>query len=184
MKPELKYVELKSGYSDDGPAWIGMVEFSKSGKSIYFNGHSFIGNGHGVSIDIETREVYWITGIKKNGENRHWAGSGKIMIDKDVVEEYLKIIDSPKLDKTKFEIVEIEKTDKRRFVAIENATIESAEILNKYSDLTNLSISELKKVIESLKSRESRTNPNNGRKYITVKILEAEELLEKIQNKI
>ncbi len=184
MKPELKYIELKSGYSDNGPAWIGMVEFSKSGKSVYFNGHSFLGNGHGLSIDIETREVYWITGIKKNGENRHWAGTGKIMIDKEVVEDYLKIIDSTKLDLTKFEIVEIGKTDKKRFVTIENATIESAEILDKYSDLTNLSVKELIKVIESLKRRESRTNPNNGRKYLTVKILEAQELLEKLQNRI
>jgi len=29
MKSEIKYIELKSGYHDDGPAWIGMVEFSE-----------------------------------------------------------------------------------------------------------------------------------------------------------
>lgn len=34
MKQELKYIELKSGYNDDGPAWIGYVEFSKFGKTI------------------------------------------------------------------------------------------------------------------------------------------------------
>ena len=32
MKTQLKYIELKSGYSDDGPAWIGKVEFSKPEK--------------------------------------------------------------------------------------------------------------------------------------------------------
>jgi hypothetical protein len=36
MKQELRYIELKSDYNDDGPAWIGYVESSKSGKTIYF----------------------------------------------------------------------------------------------------------------------------------------------------
>lgn len=30
-------MELKSGYSDNGPAWTGRVEFSKSGQTIYFD---------------------------------------------------------------------------------------------------------------------------------------------------
>jgi hypothetical protein len=33
---EIKYIELKTGYSDYGPAWIGRVKKSKSGKTIYF----------------------------------------------------------------------------------------------------------------------------------------------------
>nr|WP_321519067.1 hypothetical protein [uncultured Bacteroides sp.] len=31
MESQIKYIELKTGYADDGPAWIGKVEFSKSG---------------------------------------------------------------------------------------------------------------------------------------------------------
>jgi hypothetical protein len=32
----LKYIELKSGYSnDDGPAWIGYVTPSKTGRTLY-----------------------------------------------------------------------------------------------------------------------------------------------------
>ena len=41
------YIELKTGYSDDGPAWIGYVQTSKTRKTIYFNDHAFqknIGN--------------------------------------------------------------------------------------------------------------------------------------------
>jgi hypothetical protein len=38
MRPELIYVEFKTGYSDRGPAWIGKGEYSKSGRMIYFNG--------------------------------------------------------------------------------------------------------------------------------------------------
>jgi hypothetical protein len=120
MKSEIKYIELKSGYSDDGPAWIGMVDFSKSGQTIYFNNQAFKGNGHGECRDLETGERYWISGIKKNGYNRHWAGKGKISIDKKVIEDYLHIIGETELDPNRFEIVEIAKTDKQKFVAIEN----------------------------------------------------------------
>lgn len=32
MINDLMYIELKTGYSDDGPAWIGYVRTSKSKK--------------------------------------------------------------------------------------------------------------------------------------------------------
>ena len=41
MINNLMYIELKTGYSDDGPAWIGYVKTSKSKKTIYFNDHAF-----------------------------------------------------------------------------------------------------------------------------------------------
>lgn len=47
MINNLMYIELKMGYSDDDPAWIGYVKTSKSKKTIYFNDHAFqknIGN--------------------------------------------------------------------------------------------------------------------------------------------
>lgn len=88
MKKELKYIELKTGFSDDGPAWIGYVQHSKTGKTIYFDDKAFNGNGHGECTDIETGEFYWISGIKKNGHNRHVYGSGIIHIDEKAIEEY------------------------------------------------------------------------------------------------
>ncbi|WP_282597832.1 hypothetical protein [Croceivirga thetidis] len=30
-------LELKRGFKGNGPAWIGLVEFSKSARTIYFN---------------------------------------------------------------------------------------------------------------------------------------------------
>jgi hypothetical protein len=131
MKSEIKYIELKSGFSDDGPAWIGLVDFSKTGQTTYFNGRTFKGNGHGSCFDIETKEIYWITGIKKDGQNRHWAGKGKIMIDKLVVEDYLKIKGWPHLDLNKYELVEIPKTEKQRFVAIENGSLDASAVSGK-----------------------------------------------------
>ena len=31
----LMYIELKTGYSDDGPAWIGYVKTSKTKDSLF-----------------------------------------------------------------------------------------------------------------------------------------------------
>lgn len=108
MTHDLMYIELKSGYSDDGPAWIGYVKMSKSKRTIYFNDHAFqkcIGN-YSNYIDIETGDAYWISGLKKRESNRHWAGHGKIMIDRRAVDEYLAIMDE-KVSNL-FEVVDIE----------------------------------------------------------------------------
>ena len=110
MINDLMYIELKTGYADDGPAWIGYVKTSKSKKTIYFNNHAFQKHmGIGANyIDIETREEYWISGLKKKESNRHWAGHGKIMIDRRAVNEYLTLIDEKELPLNLFEIIDIE----------------------------------------------------------------------------
>ena len=97
------YVERKSGHSDDGPARIGRVTFSQTGRTIYYNGKSFQsckGQGIGANyFDVDTGDEYWISGPKKNGQDRHWAGNGPVEIDDDVVEEYWRDIrgcDPPK----------------------------------------------------------------------------------------
>lgn len=181
MKTLIKYIELKTGYSDDGPAWIGKVEFSKSRKSFYFNDKCFLGNGHGYCTDIETNETYWVSGIKKNGHDRHWAGTGKIMIDQNVVEEYLEIINSESLDMNKFVLVDIKKTQKNRFNEIQNGNFSSVATSSKYHDLSEMNQNELRETIKYLKRKELYTNPNNGKKFLTMKIVEAEKIL---QNRI
>ena len=123
------YIELKSGFSDDGPAWISKVELSKSGQTVFFNNTALkrlkkpgIGANH---FDIETGEEYWISGIKKNGQDRHWAGSGQVMIDKDIIDEYLKYTGQIELDLKKFQMIDINKEfDKTRFGEIENRITE------------------------------------------------------------
>ena len=108
---ELKYIELKSGYNDNGPAWIGWVKSSQSGKTLYFNDHAFqkASEGKGWYYDIETGERYWISGVKKNGMDRHWAGSGygRIQLARDAVEEYLSITGASEIDSRQLEVVEI-----------------------------------------------------------------------------
>jgi len=103
------YVELKSGHNDDGPAWIGNAFFSKTGRSIYFNGMTFSKGSRigGNYFDIVSGEYYWISGIKKRGTNRHWAGHGKIKIDESVVSEYLEIANLSILPNNRFEMVDL-----------------------------------------------------------------------------
>ncbi len=124
MKSQIMYIEHKTGQSDRGEAWIGKVEFSKSGQTVYFNNQAFkklkAGGISGNYYDLETGDEYWISGVKKNGQDRHWAGGGKINIDNQIIEEYLKIVDFEILDESNFEIINIPKTDKSRFNEIEN----------------------------------------------------------------
>jgi hypothetical protein len=30
---------------------------------------------------METGESFWVSGVKKNGQDRHWAGFGKVMVE-------------------------------------------------------------------------------------------------------
>jgi hypothetical protein len=95
VERENRYVELKSGHRDDGPASIGWVTFSKTGRTIYYQGKALRRlSGGGFSSnhwDVKTGEEYWISGVKKNGEDRQWAGKGRVHVDADAREEYERI---------------------------------------------------------------------------------------------
>ena len=138
MKKQLMYIELKSGYSDNGPAWIGLVEFSKSGQTVYFDNKALkklkVPGPFANHYNIETGDEYWVSGVKKNGQDRHWAGNGVIMIDKVSVDEYLTFINQESLDPKKFKIVEFEITDKQRINEIENRNLSDEEIEREYWD--------------------------------------------------
>lgn len=94
MKNRLIYVEKKSGGNDCGLAWIGIAGASKTGATIYSNGKAFKSlKGSGIAgnyFEIETGAEYWISGIKKNNQDRHWAGGGDILIDQSAIRPYLK----------------------------------------------------------------------------------------------
>ena len=110
MIRDLMYIELKTGHHDDGPAWIGYVVASKSGRTVYFNDHAFQRhNGiQGNYIDVESGDEYWLSGVKKRESNRHWAGRGKIMVDRRAVDALLAILGETELPKKRFEVIELE----------------------------------------------------------------------------
>src|ERR1700730_14248380 len=101
----LRYIELKTGHNDNGPAWIASVTLSRSGQTVYFDGRALKKCRRGVYYDLETREEFWISGVKKNGNDRHWAGSGKVMIEETVVVEYLALTGASVLDKSRLVVI-------------------------------------------------------------------------------
>lgn len=122
----LKYIELKSGFNDDGPAWIGRVSLSKSGRTIYFNGLALKTlRGKGISAnyaDFESGEEYWVSSPKRNGADRHWAGKGKVMVERAALAEYLEYRELGSLDPRHFQIVDdVVVPDLERLHAQENA---------------------------------------------------------------
>ena len=114
----LRYIELKTGYNDNGPAWIGRVQMSRSGQTVYFNGKAFkrtTAGAGGNYYDVETGDDYWISGVKKSGQDRHRAGSGKVVIEAAAVDAYLELVGARALDPARFVVShDIRPTDVER----------------------------------------------------------------------
>jgi len=53
---------------------------------------------------METGESFWVSGVKKNGEDRHWAGSGKVLIEAAAVSDYLEAIEAEILNTSRCEV--------------------------------------------------------------------------------
>lgn len=127
-KRQLYYVELKSGYSDNGPAWICLLRVSQSGRSVYFNGQLLKkSGGRGISgnfYDLETGDGYWVSGVKKNGLDRHWAGRGETFIESSAVGEYLKICSMNALPRNCVEIADLLVPDIDKMSRLENKRLD------------------------------------------------------------
>ena len=125
----LKYIELKSGgHNHSGPAWIARVKTSRSGRSIYFDGRALKRGGWGGAtgnyFDAETGESFWVSGVKRDGNDRHWAGSGKVTIEAAAVDEYLELVGANRLDPTRFNVGDaIRPTEPSEFVDLENRSL-------------------------------------------------------------
>ncbi len=92
MRPSTRimYIEYKGDDGLVGPARIGRVKFSKSGKSVHYKGKTFLtlsGNGFKSNyFDVETGDHYWISGCHKDGRDALYSTTAEI--DDDVREEY------------------------------------------------------------------------------------------------
>lgn len=88
-RTRIMYIEYK-GDGIVGPARIGRVTFSKTGRSLYYQGRRFAtlaGSGFKANyFDTETGEHYWISGCRKDGRDALYSTT--VEIDKDVREEY------------------------------------------------------------------------------------------------
>ncbi len=87
LKRRRMYIENKEGEIDGARARIGWVSFSKTGQTIYYRGRALLKiNGGGVRgnfLDIDTREEYWVSGVKKRGSNVHSTEHVEVLIDDD-----------------------------------------------------------------------------------------------------
>jgi hypothetical protein len=75
-----------------GPARIGRVTFTKSGKGIYFKGRGFyrISGFKANYAEARSHDPYWISGPRRDGRDRLYCPSGlPVEIDDDVREEVL-----------------------------------------------------------------------------------------------
>ena len=86
------YIENKDGEIDGTKARIGWVEFTKSGLGIYYRGRVFKRSGgqgvRGNYYDENTREEYWISGLKEDKTDSHWLSPITPVVDDDAKSEY------------------------------------------------------------------------------------------------
>jgi hypothetical protein len=101
-KTRIMYIENKGGDIVDfgayqasfpanltGPGRIGRVVYSKTGRSLTYQGHEFSkANGDKANFLCDTGEWYWISGPKKRGGDALYATNTPTEIDEDVREEY------------------------------------------------------------------------------------------------
>ena len=85
------YIECKAdGLS--GPARIGRVSFSKTGKTLYYGGKTFQSlKGAGFKsnyVEVDSGDEYWISGCKKDGTDRLYGERVPVEIDEDARKEY------------------------------------------------------------------------------------------------
>lgn len=85
------YIEEKAG-GVIGPARIGRVSFSKTGRTLYYGGKTFQSlKGAGFKsnfYDTDTGDEYWISGPRKDGGDRLYGEPVPVEIDDDVRDEY------------------------------------------------------------------------------------------------
>jgi hypothetical protein len=88
------YIEFK-GNDVVGPARIGRVTSSKTGKTLYYAGKTFqrlTPCGYKRNYcDVTTGETYWISGCKRNGNDGLYGGCDAA-IDEDVRVEYWTVV--------------------------------------------------------------------------------------------
>lgn len=91
MQSRIMYVERKAG-GLTGDARIGRVKFSKSGKTLYYQGRAFQSlKGKGFKsnfYELKSGEDYWISGCREDGLDRLYGEPIPIEIDADVRCEY------------------------------------------------------------------------------------------------
>lgn len=94
-RSRIMYIENKSE-GLEGEARIGRVYLSKSGKTLYYRGlkfQSLKGSGFKANyFEVDSLEHYWISGPRKDQNDRLYGANRGVVVDDDVKDEYCEII--------------------------------------------------------------------------------------------
>jgi hypothetical protein len=89
------YIESKATGLEGG-AVIGRVYFSRTNKTLYYKGmrfQSLKGSGFKANYyETESGDHYWISGPRRDTNNRLYGGNDGVQIDEDVRDEYRQLI--------------------------------------------------------------------------------------------
>ena len=94
-RSRIMYIENKTE-GLEGPAVIGRVYFSKSGKTLYYKGYKFQslkGAEYKANyFETESGGFFWISGPRKDQNNRLYGRNRDVVIDEGVRTEYLELV--------------------------------------------------------------------------------------------
>lgn len=97
-RSRIMYIEDKSS-GLQGPARIGRVYLSKTGRTLYYRGRRFRslkGSGFKANYyDVETGAHFWISGPRKDQDDRLYGGNNGVEVDEDVRAEYRAYLREP-----------------------------------------------------------------------------------------
>ena len=92
LKSRIMYIENKGVGGIQGPAKIGRVYFSKTGKTLYYQSkifRSLKGSGFKSNyFDVKSGDEYWISGFSKKQDDRLYGGFKGVEVDEDVKSEH------------------------------------------------------------------------------------------------
>lgn len=94
QRSRIMYIEDKS-MGIIGNARIGRVYFSKTGKTLYYRDHKFrsLKGGYKANyFETNTGDEFWISGPKKDRNDRLYGGHEGVEIDDDVRKEYFELL--------------------------------------------------------------------------------------------
>ena len=96
-RSKIMYIEDKSG-GLEGEARIGRVYLSKSGKTFYYRGlrfQSLKGSCYKANyFETDSGDHYWISGPRKDQNDRLYGGNQGVIVDNDVKNEYIQYINT------------------------------------------------------------------------------------------
>ena len=93
-RSRIMYIEDKSE-GLKGEARIGKFYLSKTGKTLYYKGlkfQSLKGNGFKSNyFEVDSEDEYWISGPRKDENNRLYGGNRGVEIDVDIHNQYYEL---------------------------------------------------------------------------------------------